>query len=1327
MECALEAAHSVKVGRVAALLGRLTANFTAGSLVARTLAPQLVRLPDAVRSDCRRTMRRRTAGRRRMRTTTRRPQLSSVGQKLRFLGRKKLPPLKFAGGEFSVRDLIPWNRVCRQQTRSANFDEQTSRANQISLAAAAAVLSRPNNTTSRRASQMILGTYHRQMAAANFRQRQQQPEPEQQPQVEDNQSPNNGLMIGAGLPRSQAKQRADKELAASPDARVKLTTFSLVLVVVIIELSALLLAPEPVGAGPVQLGHRNSPTAADNATSNRRQEPAAKGGQRQRRAATARQDRLWDDAVIPYEIDPVFSDERATLFRSAMRHWENYTCVKFVERVPDEHRNYIVFTERSCGCCSFVGKRGNGAQAISIGKHCDKFGIVVHELGHVVGFWHEHTRPDRDQHVQIIAKNIMAGQEYNFNKLTKDEVNSLGLAYDYDSILHYATNTFARDTYLDTILPLHGHLNTEEASSSHNPLMTGPPSSGSNQSNSPSSQASTTSMTTSSSGDTNQEQVTLLPVIVLQPSNNKPLNGSVNPHMINDGSMPIDRLSSMSIRKQLERDFKSMLEFDTKSTQADYVSPKLMPVDGGSTQARASHDGRSLHRNRRESVDVENGEHMLATDNMLAKTRPEIGQRVRLSVGDIAQTNLLYRCPKCGRTIQQASGVFHSPRYYSSLNHERRSIKSQPTTTNELNSPEGSNHQASNEKETCEWRLTVGQGERIIINISDLDLAPPAQNAFYGSPLRVELSNGKLTLEDREQHDSSSDGGKPYVYRSQSDYSMIMHNCVKDYLEIRDGYTYRAPLVARLCGHIMALRDVIRPIVSTGNRLLVSFKSSQSSMNKRGFLAQHDTLCGGYIILGNAQADEQVTINTRPPVPASLSTPATTTTAASISSTNLTNNKQSQPDRVTTAAANASSSSSLNGMNRVVSMNSTSPSENEVLLSSQTNLRYNNLQSQQPSPSESGSTNETNGSTEPNLATSRPDSASQPPPPSTTTTATITDQGVTAKPVFDWTHWPALNTNVIQSPNWPEHYRPSKECIWRVKAEENHQISMRFDSFDLESHDSCAYDYVEVHDGDSLNSDLIGRFCGNRIPEQILSSGKTLTVKFVSDSDVNRAGFQLTLKPELDECKLGTHGCSYRCSNSAIPYRCECPNGLELTPDGKNCVPTCGGMRNESSGIINSPSFPDLYPISTKCIWEIMAPTHHKITLNFSHFDLEGIKAQECDYDFVDIRSKIGDGKYVKNGIFCGQNQAFVVTSVANVMRIEFNSDNSIQKSGFMANYFIDKDECATNNGGCQHLCSNTVGSYQCSCNNGFILHENKHDCLEGHCTYTISAPNGKF
>eukprot|EP00061_Rhincodon_typus_P013115 g39284.t1 len=94
-------------------------------------------------------------------------------------------------------------------------------------------------------------------------------------------------------------------------------------------------------------------------------------------------------------------------------------------------------------CCSYVGRRGGGPQAISIGKNCDKFGIVVHELGHVIGFWHEHTRPDRDHHVTIVRENIQPGQEYNFLKMDPEEVDSLGETYDFDSIMHYARNTFS--------------------------------------------------------------------------------------------------------------------------------------------------------------------------------------------------------------------------------------------------------------------------------------------------------------------------------------------------------------------------------------------------------------------------------------------------------------------------------------------------------------------------------------------------------------------------------------------------------------------------------------------------------------------------------------------------------------------------------------------------------------------------------------------------------------------------------------------------------------------------------------------------------------------
>ena len=50
----------------------------------------------------------------------------------------------------------------------------------------------------------------------------------------------------------------------------------------------------------------------------------------------------------------------------------------------------------------------------------------------------------------------------------------------------------------------------------------------------------------------------------------------------------------------------------------------------------------------------------------------------------------------------------------------------------------------------------------------------------------------------------------------------------------------------------------------------------------------------------------------------------------------------------------------------------------------------------------------------------------------------------------------------------------------------------------------------------------------------------------------------------------------------------------------------CGGLIDTSNGTITSPSFPDLYPANKNCIWEILAPPQWRITVNFTHFDIEG-------------------------------------------------------------------------------------------------------------------------
>lgn len=83
-------------------------------------------------------------------------------------------------------------------------------------------------------------------------------------------------------------------------------------------------------------------------------------------------------------------------------------------------------------------------QEVSIGnKGCRSEGNAAHELGHALGLWHEHTRPDRDAYIRVNWDNIEPGTKHNFNISKHEGIPDVG--YDFYSIMHYNQHAFSTD------------------------------------------------------------------------------------------------------------------------------------------------------------------------------------------------------------------------------------------------------------------------------------------------------------------------------------------------------------------------------------------------------------------------------------------------------------------------------------------------------------------------------------------------------------------------------------------------------------------------------------------------------------------------------------------------------------------------------------------------------------------------------------------------------------------------------------------------------------------------------------------------------------------
>lgn len=163
----------------------------------------------------------------------------------------------------------------------------------------------------------------------------------------------------------------------------------------------------------------------------------------------------WDDAVIPFYIEEGhFSDEEIETILSAIQEFHAMSCLRFKPyKLIDS--NFLFITGNESGCWSSVGMKGEGGQQLNVNSpKCVKKGVVIHELLHAAGFYHQQSASNRDDYVKILWENISDGHESNFNKYDESEITDYGTTYDYESIMHYSGKAFSKNGN-STIVALH--------------------------------------------------------------------------------------------------------------------------------------------------------------------------------------------------------------------------------------------------------------------------------------------------------------------------------------------------------------------------------------------------------------------------------------------------------------------------------------------------------------------------------------------------------------------------------------------------------------------------------------------------------------------------------------------------------------------------------------------------------------------------------------------------------------------------------------------------------------------------------------------------------
>ena len=261
------------------------------------------------------------------------------------------------------------------------------------------------------------------------------------------------------------------------------------------------------------------------------------------------------------------------------------------------------------------------------------------------------------------------------------------------------------------------------------------------------------------------------------------------------------------------------------------------------------------------------------------------------------------------------------------------------------------------------------------------------------------------------------------------------------------------------------------------------------------------------------------------------------------------------------------------------------------------------------------------------------------------------------------------SSGMLNSPDYPLNYTNGLDCIWQLTAPTGSQMELQVELFELAATRNCSGDWLEVRNGGSNSSSLVGRFCGTNIPRRIPSFTHNLYLHFHTDDVGAARGFRLSWR---------------------------------IFANG------CGGRLTGNGGVITSPNYPSTYPHNAHCEWQLRVNPGSTLQLTIEDLELEDLS--DCSFDYLHILNS-GSNRDPTYRVLCTmpEEKDRVVHLDGNEAVVVFHSDINNAQRGFRLSYSTV----------CQTILKNTHGVIE-SLNYGEAFFEGAINC-----SWQLRPPRG--